>query len=106
MRGLAATAALLAGLALAGTAHAQSPDPARATRLEMEARQRRHVVRPPVSPEQAARDVESAAGEIDRPARTDRLMRELTRPPHRRPDQDFDVRQGIQAEGIRRVLRR
>ena len=106
MRAAISTVVLLTGLAFAVPAHAQGAAPAGDARLEMEMKQKRHLVRPPVSTEQVTRDLESALPELDRSAREERLMREVTRPPQRRPDQDFDVRQGIQAEGIQRALRR
>jgi hypothetical protein len=106
MCGWIVTGMLLAGLALPAAVEAQGPAPGAETRLELEMKRRRHIVRPPAPPEQAHRDVEEATAALERPEREERLVRELTRPPHRRPDQDFDLRQGIQALGIQRALSR
>lgn len=106
MRATMMTAVLVAGLLLPWAADAQAPGPTQETRLEIEMKRRRHIVRPPIVPETVTQDVERATADLDRAAREERLIREVTRPTPRRPDLDYDVRSGIQAQTIQRALRR
>jgi hypothetical protein len=78
---------------------AQAASPGTETRLEMERRQRRAVVRPGIPSGVVENDVEAVL-------RQQETARDLTRPAPRRPDLDYDVKSGIQSQRLNDALRR
>lgn len=101
------TCALLAGtlvlLAPVGV-FAQAASPAE-TRLEMERRQQRSIVRPMPPPEAVERDASAAASEVEAQRRREETLRRTTQPTRRRPDLDYDVKSGIQSQRLNDALR-
>lgn len=85
---------------------AQAASPGSETRLEMERRQRRPVVRPAPPAETVERDAHGAAEEVEQQRRREETLRGVTRPVPRRPDLDYDVKSGIQSQRLRDALRR
>src|SRR5437867_8797922 len=100
MKGDVSALAALAILLIPATALAQAPaSPGRETQLQQEIRHRRVIVRPATPPADVQQDVDQATTEIERRARENTVVRDLTRPtppPHRRPELDYDVKSGIQ----------
>ncbi len=101
---LAAALLVLAPVLVAPVA-AQEASPPGDTRLQMETRRKRVVVRPPIPVEQAARDAEQVKAEVETRARREALIRELTEPRPRRPSLDYDVTSGIQGQSLQRARR-
>lgn len=85
---------------------AQAASPGTETRLEMERRQRRPVVRPTPPAESVERDASSAAEDVEQRRRREETVRGVTRPAPRRPDLDHDVKSGIQSQRLNDALRR
>jgi hypothetical protein len=85
---------------------AQAASPGSETRLEMERRQRRPVVRPIPPAETAERDANAAAEEIEQQRHREETLSGVTRPVPRRPDLDYDVKSGIQSQRLNDALRR
>jgi hypothetical protein len=83
-----------------------SPDLKQSQDLRQELKQKRYVVLPKPSPETVARDTEQALEELTAPDRAERLIRESRPQPPSRPDLDYSVVNGIQADGAMRALRR
>lgn len=99
-------AALLLGLAPVPAALAQQASPPR-TDLEQQIQRRRHVVRPPIPPQEVERDTARAEREAAAQARREKLVREVTSPePPGRRDLRYDVTSGIQARNLQDVRRR
>jgi hypothetical protein len=97
--------ALIIAVALVpGSVMAQPASPSE-TQLQMERRQRRSIVRPRPPDETVARDADTAAVEAARRERERETIRELRRPPSRRPDLDSDVKGGIQSQRLKDALR-
>jgi hemolysin activation/secretion protein len=96
--------ALLAPV-LAAPVAAQEVSPQGDTRLQMETKRKRMVVRPPVAPEQAARDAARVTAEVETRARREALIRELTDARPRRPSLDYDVTSGIQGRNLQKARR-
>jgi len=63
-------------------------------------------VRPALRLDEAVRQAERDAAEVEQAQRTERLLREAVRPEPRRPDLQHDVIQGIQQRALQRALRR
>ncbi|HEV8474964.1 MAG TPA: hypothetical protein VGR82_19480 [Methylomirabilota bacterium] len=108
MKGDVSALAALALLLIPATALAQAPA-SRETQLQQEIRHRRVIVRPATPPADVQQDVDQATTEIERRARENTVVRDLTRPtppPHRRPELDYDVKSGIQQRALQDALRR
>ena len=64
------------------------------------------IVRPEMRMDEAVRQAERDAAQVEQAQRTERLIREAVRPEPRRPDLQHDVIQGIQQRALQRALRR
>jgi ABC-type glycerol-3-phosphate transport system substrate-binding protein len=97
-----AIAALVAALPLA--AAAQSPSPNTGD-FELQRKHKRPVVLPKPTPDQVRADADAAISEYA--ARNPGAVVRETSPvrPSRRPDLDYDVKTGIQAERLKDALR-
>ena len=95
-------AALLLGVPLPLDAQAPRAD----TRLEIERRQRRAIVRPGTPADAVEHDTDRAVSEVEARERQRRTARALTQPAPRRPDLDDDVTGGIQSQRLNDALRR
>jgi len=109
-RGALATAVVIVTAWPATAAAQATPLPAplelRQQEVSREERARRAVVRPPIKMDEAVRQAERDAAEVEQAQRTERLVREAVRPEPRRPDLQHDVVQGIQQRALQRALRR
>ena len=95
------------------TAAAQGPSAPSGVALELRRgeasrgeRVRRAVLRPEIKMDEAVRQLERDAAEVEQAERTERILREVVRAEPRRPDLQHDVVQGIQQRAIQRALRR
>jgi len=84
----------------------RAPLELRQREVSREERARRAVVRPEIRMDEAVRQAERDAAEVEQAQRTERLLREAVRPEPRRPDLQHDVIQGIQQRALQRALRR
>jgi hypothetical protein len=102
MKRLVLLVALAATLSVANTVQAQ-PE----TQLEMQREpQRRVIVRPTPSAETIQRDVRESATDAAQHQRQREIVSDLRRPLPRRPDLDYDVKNGIQSQRLNDALRR
>ena len=98
--------ALLAAVLLApASVRAQAASPTD-TQLQMERQQRRVIVRPSPPADVVEHDVEAAKAEVQQRERQEQIARDLRRPLPRRPDLDYDVKNGIQSQRLNDFLRR
>ena len=103
---LALLVVLGAVLLVPNTVRAQAASPTD-TQLEMQReQQRRVIVRPTPSAETIERDVQGAATEAAQRPRQQEIVGDLRRPLPRRPDLDYDVKNGIQSQRLNDALRR
>ena len=87
------------------TVLAQEASPNTDTQLEMKTRQRRTVVRPDTPPETVEKDAEAATAQVEHQRQARESARAATRPGPRRPDLDYDVKNGIQSQRLNDALR-
>ena len=83
---------------------AQEPLALRQTEVSRDERARRAVGRSEIRMDEAVRQAERDAAQVEQAQRTERLIREAVRPEPRRPDLQHDVIQGIQQRAIQRAL--
>jgi hypothetical protein len=106
LKRIALLIALAAALLVPDTVRAQAASPTE-TQLEMQReQQRRLIVRPTPPAETIERDVQEAASEALQRERQQEIVRDLRRPLPRRPDLDYDVKNGIQSQRLNDALRR
>src|SRR5437867_1093567 len=97
-------ALLLALLVPVVPAAAQTAAPG-STDLQTEISRKRHVVRPPIDPATVIKDTEEATAGVTPRMPSDAIARGLNETLIRRPDTDYDVRQGILQRGIGNAIR-
>jgi hypothetical protein len=105
MKRFALLVALAAALFVPDTVRAQAASPTE-TQLQIERQQRRLIVRPSPPAETIERDVQDAAAEAEQRQRQQVIVRDLQRPLPRRPDLDYDIKNGIQSQRLNDALRR
>jgi hypothetical protein len=105
MKRFALLVALAAALFVPETVRAQAASPTE-TQLQIERQQRRLIVRPSPPAETIERDVQEAAAEVEQRQRQQEIVRDLQRPLTRRPDLDYDIKNGIQSQRLNDALRR
>jgi len=105
MRPVPPLAVLAVVLLAPADARAQAPSPTD-TQFQMERQQRRVFVRPSLPADVVGRDVEAASAELQEREREEQLARDVRHPLPRRPDLDYDVKNGIQSRRLNDALRR
>src|SRR5262245_66581787 len=95
---------LLAVLLPVVPAAAQGAAPGSAD-LQTEISRKRHVVHPPIDPATVIRDTEEATTGVLPRTPSEAIARGLNETLIRRPDTDYDVRQGIQQRNINNAIR-
>jgi hypothetical protein len=105
MKRFALLVALAAALFVPDTVRAQAASPTE-TQLQIERQQRRLIVRPSPPAETIERDVQDAAAEAEQRQGQQVIVRDLQRPLPRRPDLDYDIKNGIQSQRLNDALRR
>jgi len=98
------TVVVTAAVLVPGAVMAQAASPTE-TELQMQRQHRLAIVRPTAPPEVVERDVQEAAAAAAQQRRQDETVRDLRRPLPRRPDLDYDVKSGIQAQRLNEALR-
>jgi hypothetical protein len=106
MNRLALLVALGAVFLVPSTVPAQEASPTE-TQLQLQREQQRRVIVRPAPPAQTVeRDVQEAATEAAQRQRQQEFVSDLRRPLPRRPDLDYDVKNGIQSQRLNDALRR